>query len=185
MSELFTFPDPTSMPPPRRVIMHWTAGKYLSTADDRHHYHALIEWDDGMPKVVAGVPIVNNLHQLTADSPTHKNDPLGYAPHTRGMNSWSVGYSICAMWGAIDRDNLGDYPLLPEQVDALITLCAQTAAVFGMEVSEDTFFTHYEAQSIHGVEQRGKWDITYMPNQPGLEADQVGSWLRQQIGSRL
>jgi hypothetical protein len=185
MSELFSFGDPSTYPPPRRVICHWTGGGYTSTEYERTRYHALIEWDGNNVRVAGGVPIINNLHDLTWMSPTYKWDKAGYAAHTRGFNSWSLGYSICGMLGATDRDDLGTHPMVCEQVDALITLCAQSSVVFGLPVDEDHFFTHVEAQTIHGVAQPGKWDISYVPNAPYLEEQEVGPWLRQQIGQRV
>ena len=195
MPDLFTFPNPEIMPSPRRVVLHWSAGKYISWSGERNDYHALIEWHEGNPRVIKGVPIVNNLHELTSESPTYALDKInGYAPHTHGFNSWSMGIAICAMWRALDRDNLGLWPVLSEQVDALITLCAQTAVVFGMEVGESTFFTHYEAHTLHGVPQNrqrdmefpsSKWDITIIPQAGDLLADEVGPWLREQIAGRL
>lgn len=185
MADLFTFPDPTTIPQPHRVILHWTAGKYRSTQHDRAHYHALVEWNGESIRVVQGVPISNNMHQLSSGDPTYSEDPVsGYAAHTRGFNSFSIGYSICAMFEAVDRDELGDYPLLPEQVDGLITLCAQTAVVFDLPVDQDHFFSHWEAEAIHGVPQPGKWDITYVPNAGELQAHEVGDWLRAEIQGR-
>ena len=183
-AKLFTFPNPALMPKPHRCILHWTAGTYESTFHDQERYHALVEWVDGRIRVVAGVPIINNLHSLTIESPTYDEHPTGYAAHTRRMNSWSIGYSICAMWNATPEDH-GDYPMLPEQVDGLITLCAQTASVFGMPVDEDHFFTHWEAEYIHGIEQQSKWDIIWVPNAPELDPRDVGPWLRERIAERI
>lgn len=185
----FTFPDPSRLPgKPKRVICHWTAGGYTASLHDREHYHALIEWRDGEAHIVAGVPIVNNMAALGPGIPTYHGEdaPHGYAPHTRDFNSWSIGYAICGMFSALDRGNIGDFPIRPEQVDILIGLCATTAAAFGLEVTEDTFFTHFEAQSIHGVTQRGKWDITVIPwLLEELGPDDVGPWLRAQVRERL
>jgi hypothetical protein len=181
----FTFPDPTKIPPPHRCILHWTAGTYISSPYERGHYHALIEWEAGNIRVVSGVPITNNLHQLTMESPTYASDPSGYAAHTRGFNSWSLGFAVCAMYGALDTNRLGNYPVLPEQIDGLITLCAQASVVFGLQVDEDHFFTHWEAGYLHGVSQPGKWDITWAPQIPDAAPEEVGPWIRQQIEQRI
>ena len=183
----FTFPaNATELPKPHRVILHWTGGAHRANWHDQRSYHALVEWldDSARIRVEAGVPLVNNLHTLTAESESFHENSKGYAAHTRHFNSWSLGYAICAMLGA-DKNDWGDYPLLEEQVDGLITLCAQTAAIWGMDVDEDTFFTHAEAESIHGRSQGDKWDITVLPQFPGLSIDEVGPWLREQIKGRL
>jgi len=183
----FTFPDPASLPTqPKRVILHWTAGSYQASEHDAQYYHGLIEFSpDGNAKIVAGVPIANNMLVVVGLHSFSDDYRDGYAAHTRGFNSYSVGFSLCGMFGAVDRENLGAYPIMPEQVTVLIGLCANASIVFGLEVSDDTFFTHYEAQSLHGVQQMGKWDIGWIPQEPTLSQDEVGPWLREQIKDRL
>jgi len=186
--EPFGFPDPDELPdPPLRVICHWSGGQYESNEPERQHYHALIEFpaDLGRVRVVQGVPIENNLRGLLSDDPTFAQDTSGYAGHTKGFNSFSIGYAVCGMMGAVDGDQLGGWPILQEQVEMLITLCAQTAAVFSLEVNEETFFTHWEAQAIHRVRQTGKWDLSVIPHKPELAPHECGPWLREQIESRL
>lgn len=181
----FHFPaNAGELPKPHRIICHWSGGTYKANWHDKRSYHGLIEWLDGHIHVEAGVPIVNNLHRLTPDSQTYHENIMGYAAHTKGFNSWSLGYAVCAMLGA-DPNDWADYPMREEQVDGLITLCAQTAAIWNMEVTEDTFFTHWEAEAIHGIRQKDKWDITTVPQKPELEDHEVGPWLRDQIRSRL
>lgn len=183
----FTFPDPRRLPgKPKRFILHWTAGAYHASDLDKQHYHILIEWHEGEARIIPGVPIKNNMAALGPGVPTYDEyNPHGYAAHTRGFNSWSIGVTMCGMFGAIDRDNLGDWPIVPEQVDAMIGICAAGSAVFGMDVTEETFFTHFEAQSLHHVPQVGKWDICWTPSVPELGSNEVGPWIRARIRERL
>ena len=185
---LFTFPNPDDLSvKPKRCILHWSAGLYESSAFDRIHYHALIEYVKslGHIRVVKGVEIKNNLRPLIGAASSEHDPVNGYAAHTKAFNSFSIGYSICAMAGALSRESLGGHPLLEAQIDGLITLCAQTSVVFGLEVTPETFFTHWEAEHLHGITQLGKWDITVIPHRPELEVEDVGPWLREEIASRI
>ena len=182
----------------RRIICHWTAGAQQPSADDVKHYHYLVahmhgdtdEPDDDWAKLVVGVPVARNMRSLSGQ-PSFTRDPnRGYAAHTRGFNSWSIGVALCGMRGAQDfRDprrasggvHPGPAPITTLQIESLIGLLVTLGAEHGLSPVKDQMFTHYEAQSLHGKPQRGKWNITWLPHRPDMPADDVGPWLREQV----
>lgn len=136
-----------------RVILHWTAGGHRATQFDRQHYHALIEGD---AKLVRGIPSI--------DLNSNPRVKAGYAGHTRRCNTGSIGLSICAMAGAIERPfSAGDYPLTKAQWDAASDVTAQLCKRYGIPVTAKTVLTHAEVQANLGIAQRGKWDIAVLP----------------------
>lgn len=158
---------------PQRIILHWTAGGHNASSFDREHYHYLVTGQDE-PQVVPGVEVAANMRQLG-------NSSIGYAAHTRGMNSFSVGVSACGMLGAIQGKTFGDFPIKEGQVKEMCRFVAACCQVWGLPVTQDTVFTHEEAQRLHGVPQRAKWDISVLPWMPDLTPEQVGQWLRAQV----
>jgi len=185
-------PDPDHLPePPRRVILHWTAGAHQPTLHDRRHYHALIGLEDGEVRFYRGVPLQNNCRDLGMPDPTFGPDhPGGYAPHTARLNSYSMGVALCGMAGAERHPfDPGPEPIIAAQVEAMVECCAQVAYLYGLEPAVDRFFTHWEADHVHGVSQPGKWDITVLPDDEGgwrdLPPRKVGTHLRRRIEYRL
>lgn len=167
-----TVPTLAELPaPPKRVILHWTAGRYVASTDERTHYHYLAQSDG---QIVSGVPVANNMRQLARGS-------VDYAAHTRGFNSFSVGMAACGMMGAIQGGDLGRFPLLEGQVKSLCRFAGYCCRLWDLPVTQDTVFTHAEAPRLHGVSQAGKWDIDVLPWLPDLTPEQVGQWLRAQV----
>ena len=154
----------------KRIIIHWTVGTNKASALDKNHYHYIVEGDGN---VVSGVfkPEDN------ADTKTP------YAAHTRDMNTGSIGVSLAAMHGAVERPfSAGKYPITTKQVDAMARLCARLCDQYGIAVTRQTVLTHAEVQPTLGVKQSGKWDITWLPGM--TEAGNyhaVGDLLRQKI----
>lgn len=189
------WPDPDSLPaPPERFILHWTAGGNRAAQHDLLSYHLAIEHHEGMPEdpsddTVAyrqGVPLDRNMRQLSMGDPPAIRDPdVGYAAHTSRFNSFSAGVALCGMRGAHDfrpegTVSPGPSPITLEQVRALLSVCAVAVEIYGLEVSERTFFTHFEADHIHGRPQPGKWNITWIPGFH-LNREDVGPYLRDQL----
>lgn len=163
----------------KRIILHWTAGGYTPNGLDKRHYHFLI---DGDGKVVDG----NNPPEANARiaSPT---DGSTYAPHTRQMNTGSIGVAVAAMRGAVERPfDRGPSPIKPVQVEALVRLVADLAREYDIPVTRETILSHAEVQKTLGVRQRGKWDITWLPHMiaPG-DPVQVGDYLRRRVFDAL
>lgn len=183
---------------PERIVIHWTAGGHLATDHDRCSYHYLIEHherdpedpDDDVTRVISGVPVEANMRPA-ADRPSYCRDAEhGYAAHTRGFNTGSVGLALCGMRGAKDLRpdrpvDPGSQPITKRQVSSLIGTCASLLAEYDLEVSEDTLFTHVEAEWLHGRRQRGKWDISWLPHRQDLAPREVGPWIREQVGRAL
>lgn len=158
------------MEKPKRIILHWTAGGPTATSHDLRHYHWLCQRNG---TIVNGVSLEKNLRQL---KPWHE-----YAAHTWRFNSWSAGFAYCGMMDAKQGGTMGPYPIVKSQVLIGCDFIAQKMSEWDIEVTEDTVFTHWEAQEIHGVRQRGKWDITVLPWAPNIKEDEVGPWLRSHI----
>lgn len=198
---LFGFAPPAELPRvPKRIVLHWSAGTHIAEPfqdsegnwhDPRLSYHMLIEWDGARAVAMAGVPLANNMRRLGQGdvSAAKAGDPArGYAAHIGGWNSFSMGIALCGMKGAwarhvIDRT---DWPITAEQVQTLIGMTANATAIYELPVDDHHVFTHYEAWAIHDDERHSdRWDIGWIPQEPDLEIDDVGPWLRQQIQARL
>lgn len=186
MSDLFEFPRSADLPSrPQRCILHWTAGRNVASDLDRQHYHILIESRETeaggeVLRYVAGVPIASNMRQLGPGDE--------YAAHTRGFNSFSVGVTVCGMLGAVERPfHPGPHPITPLQVKGLVDICVQLAVVYDLAPTEDHFFTHPEAETIHGRPQAGKWDLDRWPHPRTVEwqNENIGPWLRQEMSERI
>lgn len=167
-------PTPT---PPRpvtglvRIILHWTAGGGFPTAEDRKHYHLLVDRD--------GYAAEGNLPP-SANVSTSDGE---YAAHTLNCNAGSIGIAFCGMMGAIERPfSPGPSPLTHAQIDAGCELIATVAAKYGIPITPRTVLTHAEVQPTLGIAQRGKWDITWLPGMkaPGNPIE-VGNQLRALI----
>lgn len=131
-----------------RIIVHWTAGTHKASENDKSHYHLLIEGDG---TVVKGKPGIDR---------NQKPVKTGYAAHTRGINSGSIGVSLCCMAGAVEAPfSSGKYPLTKAQWDALPAVLAQLCTHYKIPVTPQTVLSHAEVQGTLKVAQRGKWDI--------------------------
>ena len=155
----------------KRVIIHWTAGAHKANAVDRRHYHVLIEGDG---TVVPG-DLGPEANENTGDGQ--------YAAHTRALNTGSIGVAVCAMHGAKERPfNAGQHPITEAQLDALAGVVADLCATYRIPIDGRHVLTHAEVQPTLGVAQRGKWDITWLPDMdaPG-DPVAVGDELRGMI----
>lgn len=153
------------LPRPRnvqRVILHWSAGAYQPSLIDRAHYHFLVS---GAGEVSRGV-----------------RGPGYYLPHTRNLNTGSVGLAICAMAGAVQAPfRAGAYPLLNLQWERAAQACADLVAAYQLGLSERTVLTHSEVTRVYGQLQRGKWDIDALPFAPELTAGEVHQQFRRKV----
>lgn len=143
-----------------RVVMHWTAGTHTPGAIDRLHYHLMI---DGIGRAVRGARPVGS-----------------YLPHTRGLNTGSVGLAICAMHRATESPwNAGPYPITDLQWERACQAAAEVLHAYGLTVSSRTLLCHSEVWRVYGVPQREKWDIDRLPYEPLLTADAVHGLMRR------
>lgn len=159
-----------------RIIVHWTAGTSKASADDRAHYHILIE-DDG--KLVRGVPSI-----ALNDRTGAKN---GYAAHTKSTNSGSIGVSLCGMRQAKEAPfSPGPSPLTRAQWDALPGVIAILCRRYGIKIGPKTVLTHAEVQATLGKQQDGKWDISRLPfDATKVGATAVGNDMRARAAAAL
>lgn len=145
-----------------RVILHWTAGGYRPSALDRSHYHFLI---DGAGKAVRGI-----------------RGPGLYLPHTRNLNTGSVGLSICGMAGAQERPfAAGTSPITKLQWERACQAAAEILDAYGLPVSERTVLCHSEVQRVYGKTQRGKWDIDALAFDRALSAPEIHVQMRRKV----
>ncbi|MDX1039512.1 N-acetylmuramoyl-L-alanine amidase [Sinorhizobium medicae] len=181
-----TLPSPTLPAPPvpadwmpaakmGRIICHWTAGAHKASEFDRGHYHILIE-DEG--KLVRGIPSI-----ALNEAPAKR----GYAAHTLGANSGSIGVSLCCMGGSNEAPfDPGKYPMTREQWDALTSVVANLCRRYSIPVTDKTVLSHAEVQNNLGIQQRGKWDFTRLAFDPSVKgAKACGDKLRAEAKAKL
>lgn len=152
----------------KRIIIHWTAGTNQPCATDYEHYHFLIN-GDGL--VVKGKykPEDNEVCRVS-----------GYAAHTGGGNTGSIGISMCGMY-VKDRQALKDskYPLTKIQCERCFKLIAEMAKKYHIDINPETVMTHYEFGIKHpNTTSRGKIDITYLSPYSHLTAGEIGDFIR-------
>ncbi|RVM34225.1 N-acetylmuramoyl-L-alanine amidase [Sinorhizobium meliloti] len=158
-----------------RIILHWTAGAHKASEFDRGHYHILIE-DDG--ELIRGIPSIK-----LNEAPAKK----GYAAHTLGANSGSIGVSLCCMGGANEAPfDPGKYPMTRAQWDALTSVVADLCRRYSIPVTDKTVLSHAEVQNNLGIQQRGKWDFTRLAFDPSVKgAKACGDKLRAEAKAKL
>lgn len=143
-----------------RVIVHWTAGAHMPSVLDKAHYHFLVT---GHGEVVRGI-----------------RGPGLYLPHTRGLNTGSVGLAICAMAGAVQQPaKSGPYPITRVQWERCAQAAAEILHAYKLPLTESTLLTHSEVTGVYGILQRGKWDINVLPFARELTPEEVHRNLRR------
>ena len=141
----------------KRLILHWTAGRYGQQFDD---YHINIDRDGEI--------------YLTCDELTDLK------AHTWMRNTGSVGLALDCCYGAVaalpvegtkpDID-FGPYPPTQKQIDALAMVIAVITKELCLAINEDTVFTHAEAAQWdgYGIDSDDpdlRWDLLYLPDLP-------------------
>ncbi|MGY6634002.1 MAG: N-acetylmuramoyl-L-alanine amidase [Alkalilacustris sp.] len=159
----------------RRIHVHWTAGRHVPNAVDMRSYHVLIR-GDGTP--VRGDRSIAANAQGSTDTP---------ASHTRRANTGAIGVSLCGMFHAKPNPfDPGPEPITQVQWDAAVGVVAQLARRYKIAVTPRTILTHAEVGPNLNIPQAGKWDITRLPFDLGLEgAHAVGDRLRREVAAQL
>lgn len=169
--------DPSWMPAAKmdRIIVHWTAGAHRASELDRGHYHILIEADG---RLVRGKPSIR-ANQAPAGA--------GYAAHTLGCNSGSIGVSLCCMAGAVENPfDAGSAPMTRAQWDRLPEVLADLCRRYAIAVGPRTVLSHAEVQDTLGIRQRGKWDIARLAFDPSVRgAKACGDLFRARTAALL
>lgn len=145
----------------KRIIVHWTAGGNRASSLDKEHYHWIVEGDGtvvpGQFKAEANIRPVKG----------------AYAAHTLNCNTGSIGVSMAGMLGAVERPfNAGKAPLTAVQVQAMAALVARLCKQYGIPVTRETVLSHAEVQPTLRIQQRGKWDVAWLPGM-AVPADPV------------
>lgn len=154
----------------KRIILHWTAGKYKPNQCDLEHYHYLVGADG---EVYTGKFRVEDNEVCT------KND---YAMHTGGGNTGSIGVSMCAMLGFQNEHKAGEYPITPVQFERTLKLCAELLKKYNITLTPVTLMTHYEFGQAHPkTTSYGKIDIIYLPPYPWVKKEEVGGFIRSKV----
>lgn len=155
----------------KRIIIHWTAGGHTPSGLDKEHYHFIIAGDGSVHN--GKFPVEANIKPISGK----------YAAHTLNCNTGSIGVSLAAMAGAVERPfNAGRAPITKKQEEALTTLLVKLCDKYGIPLTPQTVLTHAEVQPTLGIAQRGKWDICWLPGmtQPG-EPFTVGNVIRERV----
>lgn len=154
----------------KRVILHWTAGKYKPNQCDLEHYHYLV---GAQGEIYEGKFKVKDNEVCVKDH---------YAMHTGGGNTGSIGVSMCAMLGFQNEHEVGDYPITPVQFERTMKLCAELLNRYGIDLTPGTLMTHYEFGQAHPkTTSYGKVDIVFIPPYPWVKRDEAGSFIRSKV----
>ena len=154
----------------KRIIIHWTAGKYYPTQYEKQFYHFLIDKDG---KVFEGICVPEDNLDCTDGK---------YAAHTGGGNTASIGVSMCGMSGFYSRVNAGKYLITKVQFESCMNLCARLSLKYGIPVTKSSVMTHYEfGKANPKTSSFGKIDIVYLPCYPHVAKDDVGNFIRTKI----
>lgn len=132
---------------PQRITLHWTGGSYTPSSLDAEHYQFLIDGDG----------VVWEGKYSVADQDSTKSN---YAAHTSQFNTKNIGVAFCAMAGSKEGGTFGKYPITPMQWETALALCAFLCSGYSITPDKLHLASHCEIQSIHGVKQSGKWDIS-------------------------
>lgn len=159
----------------KRIVLHWSAGGNAPSAIDRQHYHFIVGGDGA---------VVHGIHAPEANIAPKQG---AYAAHTLNLNTGSIGVAMTGMLGAVERPfNAGRSPLTQAQVDAFVRLVAQLCRQYGIPVTRETVLSHAEVQPTLKVQQRGKWDICWLPGMTGAaDPVKVGDILRSRITAAM
>lgn len=152
----------------KRVIAHWSVTRYKADQTSKAHYHFIVEGDGN---VVAG-------DKKPEDNISTRN---GYAAHTLGCNTGSIGIACAAMSGATGVTNFGDYPITEIQFNSMCRKIAELCIRYGIEPGPRTVLSHAEVQGTLGIKQRGKWDIAVLPFAGLTTAKACGDLMRRRV----
>lgn len=165
----------------KRICIHWTAGGVKANELDRSHYHFTVEQDGDI--MAGNLPPESNIPQ---NGVSLSGQPEGsYMAHCGGGNSFTIGISLCGMTGK-NPNKTWQNPLLRSQCETAWQLIAQLCAIYGIPVTAETVYTHYEFGLCNpSTPSAGKIDISVLPFMPSLLPNQVGGYIRGRISAYL
>ncbi len=154
----------------KKIILHWSAGRYYPTEYEKTYYHYLID----------GQGIIHNGKYSPEDN-LDCTDGF-YAKHTGGGNTGAIGVCLCAMYGYKSQKNPGLYTITPIQFESAMNFCAELCKKYNIKISPQTVMTHYEfGQANPNTSSYGKIDITCIPPYPWVSKQDCGSFIRSKI----
>jgi hypothetical protein len=154
----------------KRIILHWSAGRYYPSEFEKRYYHYLV---DGKGNIHKG--------KFLPEDNDNCNDGK-YAAHTGGGNTGSIGVCMCAMYGFRSSKYIGDYPITKVQFEACMRFCAELCKKYNLKVGKDTVLTHYEfGKANPKTTSYGKIDITYIPSYSWVGKDDAGAFIRSKV----
>lgn len=157
----------------KRIIVHWTAGAHKASSLDLAHYHILIE-ADGM--------LVKGSHSIKDNVST---DNI-YAAHTFGLNTGSIGVSVCCMAGAVEAPfKPGSFPMTQAQWETMSQVVAELCDFYDIPVTQTTVLGHGEVAKNLGINQDGKWDPMVLPWETSLTKKHVGDTFRKLVKDKM
>lgn len=151
----------------KRIIIHWTAGTNYPNQTDKNHYHFLIDKDGR---------VTNGKYKPEDNEDCYDG---GYAPHTGGGNTGSIGIALCGMQGFLNSKNTGHYPLTKVQIERCFKLIAELSKKYSIPINPMNIMTHYEFGLFYPeTTSRGKIDIIYLSTDPELPKEKIGDLFR-------
>ncbi len=159
-----------------RIILHWTGGSHSPSANDKKHYHILIDGDGKLHR---------GKHAISANVPPLRNKP--YAAHTLNSNSHSIGVSLCAMGGDVRESPFrpGPFPITRTQWETLSQVAAELCLRYGIPIGRKTVLGHGEVQANLNIQQNGKWDPLALSWDPDRPYGEIGDQMRSMVSDRL
>ena len=155
---------------PKRIIIHWTAGRYYPTVFEKEYYHFLIDKDG---KIYEG--------NYKPEDNLNCNDGK-YAKHTGGGNTGAIGIAMCAMAGYKSPQETGMFPITKIQFEKCMDFCAELCERYTISIHKENVMTHYEFGKSHPkTSSFGKIDIVYLPPYPFIGRDDIGQFIRSKI----
>lgn len=151
-----------------KICLHWTAGNNAPCETDLNAYHYCV---DSEGKIYKG-------KYAPEDNLNCKDGK--YAAHCGGGNTGCIGISLCGMRGFNYQTKQTDRPITQKQIESFCCLAAYLSVKYGILISENTVFTHYEFDRKQKKPQ-GKIDIIYISYLPNLQIIRVGGYLRNKI----
>lgn len=155
-----------------RIHWHWTAGAYGDIALERRAYNGLVDQDGNR---------IDGDWRFEAQG-RYVARKIG-ASHTKNANTGAIGLACDAMAGAKERPfRTGTAPLTWPMLWELCEWTAELCHAYDIPVTKYSVLTHAEIQPTLGIQQVGKWDITWLPEMdaPG-DPIEVGNTLRGMV----
>ena len=154
----------------KRIILHWSAGRYYPSEFEKRYYHFLID-------------VEGNVYSGLFKPEDNDNCLDGkYAAHTGGGNTGSIGVCLCGMFGFQSSSNCGMFPISKIQFEACMKFVAELCEKYKLEVSNLSVFTHYEFGRMNPkTSSAGKIDITYLPPYSWVAKDDIGIFIRSKV----